>query len=396
MEVFTSGIFGVCYDTLMQTMVALIDELMNDPANVRKHGQRNIETIKASLARFGQQKPIVVDANGVVVAGNGTLAAAKELGWKDLHVVRTGLAGSDRTAYAIADNRTAELAEWDDAALSEQLSALAIDDEELLEAIGYSEKELDKMVSSMLGPDDVVEDEVFDAPAKAVTKPGDLWLLGDHRLLCGDSTNRDHVMIAMGDRDHAELCLTDPPYGVDLNYNADFDDSRDNMRQLIGSFLPMARDLCDVVMLTCGAGRQYDYPEPSWTLCWNIPGAVTSCEWGFCSWQPILAYGKDPYLASGMGRRPDAFSCNTASPDVAHACPKPTKLWAWLMTRGMPSTGGLVLDMFLGSGTSIVVAEQLNRICYGLELSPAYCDVIVERWENLTNGKAKRIANAKR
>lgn len=379
----------------MRTMAARIEELVNDPANVRKHGQRNIETIKASLVRFGQQKPIVVDEGGVVVAGNGTLHAARELGWDSIHIVRTALGGSERIAYAIADNRTAELAEWDDAALSEQLSALAIDDEELLEAIGYSEKELDKLVSELTGIDDIEEDEVPHAPAKPVTQPGDLWQLGDHRLLCGDSTNRDHVMFAMGDRDHAELCLTDPPYGVDLNHNADFDDSRGNMRQLIGSFLPMARELCDVVMLTCGAGRQYDYPEPSWTLCWHIPGAVTSCEWGFCSWQPILAYGKDPYLMQGRGRRPDAFSCNTASPDVDHACPKPIKLWSWLMARGMPNTGGLVLDTFLGSGTSIVVAEQLNRICYGLELSASYCDVIVERWENLTNGKAKRIANAK-
>ena len=132
----------------VETESISVGELLNDPANVRQHGARNLETIKASLARFGQQKPIVVDGNGVVVAGNGTLAAARELGWQSVHVVRSGLTGSDRTAYAIADNRTAELAEWDDAALAEQLSALAIDDAELLAAAGYDPGELEKLVGA--------------------------------------------------------------------------------------------------------------------------------------------------------------------------------------------------------------------------------------------------------
>lgn len=126
-----------------------VDELLQDPANVRQHSTRNIETIKASLARFGQQKPIVVDGDGVVVAGNGTLHAARELGWQKVHVVRSTLTGSDRTAYAIADNRTAELAEWDDAALAEQLSALAIEDEDLLAAAGFDAGELEVLVDKL-------------------------------------------------------------------------------------------------------------------------------------------------------------------------------------------------------------------------------------------------------
>ena len=111
-----------------------VDSLHNDPANVRKHGEQNLAAIKASLARFGQQKPIVVNADGVVIAGNGTLMAARALNWRTVKAVRTNLAGSEATAFAIADNRTAELAEWDDAALQQQLAAIAIDDEELLAA----------------------------------------------------------------------------------------------------------------------------------------------------------------------------------------------------------------------------------------------------------------------
>ncbi len=117
---------------VVETESIAVGELLNDPANVRLHNARNLETIKASLLRFGQQKPIVVDGDGVVVAGNGTLAAARELGWQSVHVVRSALTGSDRAAYAIADNRTAELAEWDEGALAGQLSALAIDDAEQL------------------------------------------------------------------------------------------------------------------------------------------------------------------------------------------------------------------------------------------------------------------------
>ena len=127
-----------------------IDSVYADPANVRRHPERNIDTIKASLARFGQQKPIVVDADGVVRAGNGTLAAAKALGWATIKIVRTDLRGVEATAYAIADNRTAELAEWDGTGLAETLRALrSEEDEGLFEAAGFSENELDRLCEGL-------------------------------------------------------------------------------------------------------------------------------------------------------------------------------------------------------------------------------------------------------
>lgn len=126
----------------MKTERVPIDSVSLDPANVRRHGERNLATIKASLSRFGQQKPIVVDADGIVRAGNGTWTAAKALGWNEITVVRTELKGSEATAYAIADNRTAELAEWDDDALAQTLAALQIEDEALIDASGFTEHEL--------------------------------------------------------------------------------------------------------------------------------------------------------------------------------------------------------------------------------------------------------------
>ena len=130
----------------MKSELVPISSLSSDPANVRKHGQRNLDATKASLKRFGQQKPIVVDANGVVVAGNGTLEAARSLGWDEIAIVRTSLTGAEATAFAIADNRTAELAEWDDEALAETLATL--DD---FESIGFDVAEVDDLVSMVSG-----------------------------------------------------------------------------------------------------------------------------------------------------------------------------------------------------------------------------------------------------
>lgn len=131
----------------MNIELVAISSLIGDPSNVRRHDQKNLDAIKGSLARFGQQKPIVVGANNVVIAGNGTIAAAMSLGWKEISIVRSELIGPEATAYAIADNRTAELAEWDDDALGKQLAALQIEDEELARATGFDPKELDKLTS---------------------------------------------------------------------------------------------------------------------------------------------------------------------------------------------------------------------------------------------------------
>lgn len=147
------------------------DSLHQDPANARRHPERNMAAIKASLARFGQQTPLVVDAHGIVRKGNGTLQAAIELGWDRVDIVRTPLAGSEATAYAIADNRTGELAEWDDTALTETLRALQSEDFDLT-AVGYRDDEVDALIeglanASILPPgadgkeyDESVEDEV--------------------------------------------------------------------------------------------------------------------------------------------------------------------------------------------------------------------------------------------
>ena len=399
----------------MKTESISVGELLNDPANVRQHGARNLETIKASLARFGQQKPIVVDGNGVVVAGNGTLAAARELGWQEVHVVRSGLTGSDRTAYAIADNRTAELAEWDDAALAEQLSALAIDDAELLAAAGYDPGELEALADAVVGGGEVVEDEAPEPPTDPVTKPGDLWQLGEHRVLCGDSTKAEDVARLMGGA-RADMVFTDPPYAIYGSSTGIASDIADDKM-----IRPFFRDVVLAARATLKLfGHAYICCDwRSWSSWWEVSKGTGLAGKNMIVWDKGGGLGamyanchELVFFASSRPTRekmtqkitgerlvsgPNVWRINRASGAETggvrkHNAQKPIKLMSIAIEKSSDH-GQLVADFFLGSGSTLIAAEQLGRRCYGIEISPAYCDVIVERWENLTGKKAKRVAD---
>lgn len=197
-----------------------IAELDLDPANVRQHDDKNLAAIKSSLRRFGQQKPIVVDSKGVVIAGNGTLTAARALGWDRIRIVRTQLEGSEATAYAIADNRTAELATWDDDALMQQLSALDLEDSALVEAAGFSAAELEGMVDDLLGlepekPQPAEMDEKADelpelATVEAKTQVGEVVEVGKQKVICGDCIETMKEL----EENSIDAIVTDPPYGI--------------------------------------------------------------------------------------------------------------------------------------------------------------------------------------
>ena len=404
----------------MKAELVPIDSLTFDPSNVRKHGEQNLATIKASLNRFGQQKPIVVDANGVVRAGNGTLMAAKALGWKEIAVVRSTLAGSEATAYAIADNRTAELAEWDDDALKQTLAALQIEDEDLAVATGFDAKEID----ALLAPDEVTEDEVPEPPAEPITKTGDLWLLGEHRLLCGDSTKAEDVERLMAGA-KADLCFTSPPYAlgksVALSGNKKmaakanaYDDHEDNAAEWAGlmsawfgtsdravsdawvvNVQPLAGNKRDLVrFIADNAGRLVDVA--TWDKGHAAPPMAAGVMASRYEWMIIFAASDGASravpLSSWQGtvqsvylappQRGNEFS------DI-HAATMPLHVPAWVM-QTLCDQSKSVYEPFCGTGTTLVAAEQLGRKCYGMEISPAYCDVIVKRWETLTGRKATR------
>ena len=169
-----------------------------DPANVRLHDERNLDTIRRSLARFGQQKPIGVDSAGVIRAGNGTYMAAKSLGWETIDVVRTSLAGLDATAFAIADNRSSDLSTFDDLSLAKLLQELNAED--ALDGVGFDEAEIQQLLADLehsLDTGTVDDPGPEDPPERPVSRLGDLWILGKHRLLCGDSTQAADVARVM-------------------------------------------------------------------------------------------------------------------------------------------------------------------------------------------------------
>jgi hypothetical protein len=209
---------------------------------------------------------------------------------------------------------------------------------------------------------------------------------GGHRLLCGDATSVADVARVLAGK--AALCLTDPPYGIGGTESAKNDyteyvDTRENLIRLIGGFMPLAQTVAPVVVLTPGNVNQRLYPEPTWTMAWFTPAGVGSGPRGFCCWQPILCFGKDPMLSRGKGRHPDAIVHTESAEKNGHPCAKPINFWCWLVER-TSRIGDLIYEPFSGSGTTIVAAEMTARTCHAIEVSDAYCDVAVKRWSKFT------------
>ncbi len=188
-------------------MIVPLDSIRPDPQAARIHGGRNLAAIRDSLRQFGQQKPVVVSCEGVVIAGNGILSAAKELGWCKIAVVRSDLKAASLRAYAIADNRTGELSEWDDELLADQLHELAGKMD--LESLGFSERDLHELFAGQENE----EPAPPPPPRKAVSRRGTMYRLGDHRLLVDDATKAGNLSRLLAG-EQADLLLTDPPYNV--------------------------------------------------------------------------------------------------------------------------------------------------------------------------------------
>ena len=397
-----------------------VKDLSSDPANARKHSDRNIESIMASLRRFGQQKPIVVDLSNVVRAGNGTLEAAKRLGWETIAVVQSDLTGADMSAYAIADNRTAELAEWDDEILKATLEGL---DDALRDAAGFDLKELDEILKE---PQEVTEDDVPEPPVDPITKPGDLWILGKHRVLCGDSTKAEDVERLMAGA-KADLCFTSPPYAlgksVALSGNKKmaakanaYDDHEDNAADWAGlmsawfgasdravsdawvvNVQPLAGNKRDLVrFIADNAGRLVDVA--TWDKGHAAPAMAAGVMASRYEWMIIFAASDGASRAVPLSSwRGTVQSVYVAPPQRGnefsdiHAATMPLHVPAWVM-QTLCDQSKSVYEPFCGTGTTLIAAEQLGRKCYGMEISPQYCDVIVKRWETLTGRKAVRDA----
>lgn len=414
-----------------------VGQLHADPANLRKHPERSIAAIKASLARFGQRKPIVIDAAGVTIAGAGTLEAARQLGWSHIAAVRyDDLTGAERTAYAIADNRTAELSEWDNDALRATLGTLDVTQ---LGAAGYTEDELKTLLAG--GAQAVDPDEIPAPLPEAVSRRGDLWALGEQRLLCGDCTDLEDVKRVMAG-ELAEIIVTDPPYLVDYDgtnhphgnknwgqsYGVTWDDA-DKNADLYDRFVSAAMAVAlqeHAAWYQWYASCRHSMVEAAWAkhgilahaqIVWVKPAGVLTRTWYSWRHEPCLVGFKPAKLPKKLrdaplvwehepclmgwkkGNKPDRVEGQpilstvwqlTGIPQAErpdHPTPKPLEVYA-IPYRQHTRPGDAVYEPFAGSGTAVVVAEQMRRRCRALELQPVYVDVVVRRWQKLTGKPA--------
>jgi len=386
----------------MKLETVTIDSLTLDPQNARKHSKRNLDAIVASLDKFGQRKPIVVH-NGTVIAGNGTLEAAKLLGWTEIAV---SLCPSDwdadtAKAYALADNRSSELAEWDEKILSTQLLDL--------DGMGWNIEALGFEMPQVVETEPIDEDDIPEAP-ELRTKLGDVWQLGKHRLVCGDSTEVTVLDKLLG-QEKVDLVWTDPPYGISYvgktkdamtieNDSLDADSLTDFLRRAFNAIVTTTKS---------GAVWYVAAPAGKWFQCFSTP--LTELE----VWQHTIVWVKDSLV---MGRADYHYKHEAIfygwTPGAAHQTPPdrkqdtvweikrpkankehPTMKPVELIERAIQNSslaGQIVLDTFGGSGSTLIACEQTKRVARLVELDPKYCDVIVTRWENLTGQKAELIA----
>ena len=387
----------------MKTETVPIESISPDPANARSHGERNLEAIRDSLRAFGQQKPIVVDSRGIVIAGNGTLEAARRLGWTEIAIVRTELEPAQATAFGIADNRTGELAEWNDEVLRSLLDTL---EDEMLEILAFDPKEIEALVPS--AATSLENDEIPEA-VDPVTKPGDLITLGSHRLLCGDSTKREDVDRLM-DGQKAGMIFTDPPYALFGNSTGCSGVSDDKM---VRPFFRSVLGQCQRVVQTCG----HVYVCCDWHSAMTIEGVSREAELiakNLIVWDKgdggvggmyqhchelVWFFSNTPARTTTMKKTRGDRTVNgvpniwrfprVPSSSREHNAAKPVEMIE-VPIEASSDRGDIVLDLFLGSGSTLVAAERTDRRCYGMEIDPAYCDVIVKRWENFTGKEATR------
>ncbi len=417
-------------------------DLLLDPANARKHPEPNLEAIKGSLRVYNQRKPVVVNRRtGTIEAGNGTLQAALALGWSHLAVVYVDDDPMTAAGFSIADNRTAELAEWDREALDKLLSEIKTNDpllDQMLADLGAS---LGQVRPGQTDPDDVPE-----PPAEPLTRPGDVWILGRHRLLCGDSGKAEDVDRLL-DGATIHLVHTDPPYNVRVEprsnnaiasglstfqgtkHHQSMDVARHPKKakptgkKLRAKDRPLTNDyLSDGEfdkLLHAWFGNMARVLEPGGPFyIWggyanlgNYPPVLKACGLYFSQgivWSklhPVLTrkdfmgcfelafYGWREgagHKFYGPNNALDLWDVRKVNPQsMIHLTEKPVELAIRAMQYSS-RPGENVLDLFGGSGSTLIAAEQTDRRAFLLEIDQPYCDVIIERWENFTGCKAQR------
>ena len=387
-----------------------VDRLIPYARNPRTHTEEQVAQIAASIAEFGFVNPVLVGADRVIIAGHARVMAARKLEMGEVPViVLDHLSEAQRRALVIADNRLAQNAGWDEEMLRVELEALREDDFHL-DLLGFEDAEIEALLAES---DDAItgntdDDAVPEAPEAAVTIPGDVWLLGDHRLLCGDATQIEAVerVLAGG---LADMVWTDPPYGV--NYGATMKDKLRKKHRRIANdnlgpaFDPFLRDACtNILAVTKGAIYICMSSSELHTLyraCTESGGhwstfliwAKNTFTMGRSDYQrqyePILygwKEGTDHYWC-GARDQGDVWFVKKPIKNELHPTQKPVELIERAI-RNSSQARDVVLDPFAGSGSTLVACEKTGRQARLIELEPKYCDVIIRRFEEFSGKRA--------
>ena len=388
-----------------------IADLLNYERNARTHSDEQIDQLVASIKEFGFTNPVLIDENNELIAGHGRTAAATRLGLDEVPAVRlTGLSKNQIKALRIADNQLALNAGWDLELLSQELQELETDGFDL-ELVGFDDNFLDDILDGSFmednGSDEPADDEPApEPPEDPVSVTGDLWLLGKHRLLCGDSTSIDAVD-KLCDGGLIDLLVTDPPYNV--AYEGKTEDAltiqNDDMSdQEFRQFLRDVYSAADSVMRPGAAfyiwhadiegynfrGAAHDIGwQVRQCLIWNKNSMVLGRQDYHWKHEPCL-YGWKAGAAHYWGSdrsQTTVLDFNRPNRNGEHPTMKPVDLIEYQI-KNSSKRGDLVLDLFGGSGTTLIACDNTGRVARMMELDPKYVDVIVNRWQNLTGKQA--------
>ena len=396
----------------LQVVMWPVERLIPYARNSRIHSEEQVAQIAASIAEFGWANPILAGADGIIIAGHARLLAARKLRMTEVPViVLDHLTETQRRALVLADNRLALNAGWDEEMLRVELEALQEDGFDL-DIVGFTDEELEDLLADpetepAAGLTD--EDSVPATPETAVTAPGDVWILGAHRLLCGDATQMEAVQRVLAGG-LADLTWTDPPYNV--NYGQTMKDKvRGNKRRITNDdlgngFGPFLREACvNMLAVTKGAiyismssselhtlYRAFTEAGGHWST--FVIWAKNTFTMGRADYQrqyePMLygwKEGTDHYWC-GARDQGDVWFVKKPLKNERHPTQKPVELIERAI-RNSSKTRDTVLDPFAGSGSTLIACERTGRQARLIELEPKYCDIIVERWQQQTGKKAQ-------
>lgn len=390
-----------------------VTDLVPYARNARTHSDKQVAQIAASIETFGFNNPILVDAEGGIIAGHGRVLAALKLGLDQVPTIRIDhLSENQRRAFILADNRIALSAKWDDELLALEiadLSELEID----VSLTGFTDAEINKLLSSTLAPD-LGEDKTPEVPEVPVSRPGDLWLLGEHRVLCGDATDAGLVKRLLGDS-VPNVMVTDPPYGVE--YDAEWrekvhgaeaaprstgavtNDDRFDWSEALGLFPG------NVCYVWHAAGKAVETAQSLASLGFERRAQIIWAKQHFAisrghyhwqhepCWYAVRKGKSGQWLGdrkqSTLWEVPNASAFGGSDDDgkTVHSTQKPVEIMRRpILNHTKP--GDTVYDPFLGSGSTVIAAQHTGRIAYGLEIEPGYVDVIVKRWQTFADAEA--------